>query len=60
MSLISLSQYVRIWREQNRNPPMVKQLIDYDGKTHVFGGIDIAGDAVCAPNCWCYNKGEEE
>lgn len=55
MSLVSLSDYVRIWREKNRNPPMID-----NEKTHVFGGMTIAGDAVCATNCWCKNKGEEE
>ena len=35
------------------------QLIPIDEKTHVFGGMDSAGNAVCADNCHC-KIGEEE
>ena len=28
------------------------------GKTHIFGGNTMSGDAVCAPTCWC-KEGEE-
>lgn len=26
--------------------------------THLFGGIDSTGEAVCSPDCWC-KEGEE-
>tara|TARA_R110000803_G_scaffold136642_3_gene203559 strand:- start:183 stop:386 length:204 start_codon:yes stop_codon:yes gene_type:complete len=28
-------------------------------RTHLFGGIDSAGEAQCSSECWCI-KGEEE
>ena len=70
--LISLSDYVREWRNMNRNPPLkaftahlkLKKGYTPDAEeTHLFGGIDSAGEAVCSPDCWCnrvYSQGDEE
>ena len=32
---------------------VIKERTDDSLRTHLFGGIDSTGEAVCSPDCWC-------